>query len=81
MHCRPTGSWTQVFAGFSFTFLVGSVAFVLCAPIGLAIWAFAVYTVVRRVRYGAEARRHREVERETQAAWDARWARWGGRLP
>lgn len=81
MRCRPTGSVTQTFAGFSFTFLVGSVAFVLFAPLGLAIWAFGVVTVVRRVRYGVEARRHRAAEQVKQAAWDARWARWGGRLP
>lgn len=81
MRCRPTGSWTQVFAGFSLTFLVGSVAFVILPPLGIAIWALAACTVVRRVRYGAEMRDHRAAQQQVQAQWDARWARWGGRLP
>lgn len=80
MRCRPTGSWTQVFAGVSFTFLVGAVAFVIHPLLGFAVWAFAACTVVRRIRFGADQRRRRTAEAARKAEWDAQWERIGGRL-
>lgn len=81
MRCRPTGNATQLFVGVAVTFNLGAVAFVLFWPLGLAVWAFAAVNVVRWARYQREVRTARTAQRELQAQWDARWARWGGRLP
>lgn len=80
MRQRPDAPWVAVFTGLSFTFLFGAVAFVIFPLAGLAVWAFGVTTLVRRIRFARDARAARAVAARKRAIWDARWASWGGRL-
>lgn len=77
--CDAPASW--VFLGVSLTFMWGAAAFVISPELGVTIWAFAVGTIIRRVRTARIDRADRETQAATDAAWDDRWARWGGRLP
>lgn len=79
MQKRPDAPWAQVFFGASLTFMGGTVAYILNPVLGLLVWAFLAVTLVRRVRFGVDSRRERAAHAATQAEWDARWARWGGR--